>query len=105
MHVHPEGARYFVDSASRVVTDSDISQPHVHDIITSATEEVYRRLSEHKTLNASDIELYLKVEDPGRRLCMYYFVDHSTRMEFWLEAMSTQNPHFGSPCSMTQLGM
>ncbi|KAK1225099.1 hypothetical protein PQX77_011968 [Marasmius sp. AFHP31] len=86
-YVHPEGQLYFArDSPLRIVTEADLYEPqtlaqvlHWSKHIEMLVEEKEMPLSEH-------IELFILIEDDG---CSYYFIDHLTRTQFWLEEYET----------------
>lgn len=45
-------------------------------------------LAQKSAMVSDDLELFIQIEEDD---CAYYFVDHSTRTEFWLEAFSTED--------------
>ena len=85
---HPlfKGQTYYYHPGWRIVTESDIESPIVLDILRSALAILEGRLIERNiTLPQSSegsFEIDVSQHPP---LVKYYFVDHSTRTEFWLE--------------------
>ncbi|TFK26155.1 hypothetical protein FA15DRAFT_667833 [Coprinopsis marcescibilis] len=86
-HVHPEGQVYFCRMAQfTAVTDAHLSKDEVANKITKWISHIEKQAL-HKSFNlSSSVELYLQLEDDD---CNYYFVDHSTRTLFWLDAFET----------------
>lgn len=91
-HVHPEGARYFVNAEKKVVTDSDIQDTEVLDLIDRGIV-LFNKLAEGSDVPLSeDRELYIRaVTDEGDAHCRYYFVDHSCQKEAWLHEIDSDD--------------
>lgn len=90
MHIHPEGARYFVHEAKHVYTDADASNEK-HEDITRALAHVEQKMkvSHGKQHNwpSEDEDLVLEcISDDGNNPRWgYYFVDHKHQAIFWME--------------------
>ncbi|ETW77463.1 hypothetical protein HETIRDRAFT_327180 [Heterobasidion irregulare TC 32-1] len=90
MHIHPEGARYFVHEAKHVCTDADASNEK-HEDITRALAHVEQKMkvSHGKQHNwpSEDEDLVLECisDDENNPRWGYYFVDHKHQAIFWME--------------------
>lgn len=69
----------------------------------SGWSRIIENLVVQKHIVLSDnVELFLQIEDDD---CAYYFVDHATRTEFWLEELNTDDlniPAVVSPSHLRQ---
>ncbi|KAH8101124.1 hypothetical protein BXZ70DRAFT_934529 [Cristinia sonorae] len=98
--VHPEGSYYFVrNSQPRVVTEANLRKPEIQKKIADWLDDI------NTFLTANDIQLPPTVEltlDPSEDLedCAYYFVDHASRIEFWVDPVSTDQ--LGMRTSMSE---
>lgn len=59
-------------------------------------------LAQRSATVSDDLELFIQIEGDD---CAYYFVDHSTRTEFWLEAFSTEDLNMFPVVSPSHLSM
>ncbi|KAJ7191516.1 hypothetical protein B0H12DRAFT_752089 [Mycena haematopus] len=89
---HPEGGLYFVHAEHRIFTDAYLYDPAAFVQITSAVDQLLARVEVQQLLSTDsshiDIVLDLMTESPDNDECGYYFVDHSARIIFWLEAFN-----------------
>ncbi|KAH7909163.1 hypothetical protein BJ138DRAFT_1102917 [Hygrophoropsis aurantiaca] len=91
IHVHPEGAEYFLCESTRTYTEVDICDPEIlHDIqgFSNTLHESLRLFVIEKDLNVelNKIELVLEpTEDEFGTICCYYFINHRARCLFWLQ--------------------
>lgn len=46
-------------------------------------------------------ELYVQLEEDGG--CLYYFIDHASRTQFWIESVDTYNMEIWAPVSQSNL--
>ncbi|KAF9031141.1 hypothetical protein BDP27DRAFT_1409897 [Rhodocollybia butyracea] len=79
-YTHPEGQLYFHrNSELQITTEAYLYSPEI--------------LVKKKNIPISNaLELYLMIEDTG---CAYYFVDHASQSQFWLEQV--QSDELGIP--------
>ncbi|KAJ7078323.1 hypothetical protein B0H15DRAFT_1001402, partial [Mycena belliarum] len=99
--VHPEGQLYFYcDGPLRVVTEAYLYHPKTLENVCIWIDHIQDLLSGAKTAISGDIELFIKLEGED---CAYYFVDHSTRTQFWLENSNTEELDLLPVISMSQL--
>ncbi|KAJ7255766.1 hypothetical protein C8J57DRAFT_599190 [Mycena rebaudengoi] len=88
-HVHPEGKLYFAFTGSlRVVTEDYMYQSAVLERVCAWILYIEARLAEKKVQISSEIELFIKTDASN---CDYYFVDHATRSQVWLDICNTQD--------------
>ncbi|TFY82261.1 hypothetical protein EWM64_g1751 [Hericium alpestre] len=86
---HPEGGLYFYDSERHIFTDAYVYDP----LIADEAEQFIAHLDEILKLYSKSLppnyELVLEIEpwDDGEFQLMwgYYYIDHDTRSQFWLE--------------------
>ncbi|KAK0220251.1 hypothetical protein IW262DRAFT_1383573 [Armillaria fumosa] len=97
-HVHPEGQLYFrLDAPCSVVTEAYLYHAATMAKVDHWTKKIETLLEEKKISVSSDVELFIKIEEDD---CAYYFVNHATRTEFWLDAIETDSlglPDVASP--------
>jgi len=80
--IHPEGSIYFYrNSGLRVVTGS--YNPETTENISAWVIELEERASKKGFVFTDHTELFLQLDGND---CNYYFVDHSVRTLFWLDA-------------------
>ncbi|KNZ78327.1 hypothetical protein J132_01107 [Termitomyces sp. J132] len=83
VHVQPEGQRYFFkDTDIRIVSMNNVYDPKVLEKIDYWTEKLMDILDKQAFSLSDDIELFLQIEGVD---CHYYFVNHRTHVEFWLD--------------------
>ncbi len=101
-HVHPEGQLYFRrDAPFAVVTEAYLY--HAENMVKVAlwTKKIESLLDEKNISVTGNMELFMKIEDDD---CAYYFIDHATRTEFWLDAIETDAlglPDVASPSHLS----
>ncbi|KAJ6612339.1 hypothetical protein B0H10DRAFT_2192478 [Mycena sp. CBHHK59/15] len=101
VHVHPEGKLYFSRSGPlRVVTEDYMYQSSTSESVCYWIECIEDILSKKKVTISRDIELFIKIKEND---CAYYFVDHSTRIQFWLEDHNTVDLGLPPVISASQL--
>ncbi|KAF5379101.1 hypothetical protein D9615_005891 [Tricholomella constricta] len=87
-HVHPEGQLYFYRHAElRVVTEAYIYAPQIMEKVIHWVREIEALLLRKQVVLSDDIELFLQIDDND---CAYYFIDHLSHTEFWLDAADTE---------------
>lgn len=101
--IHPEGARYYVNSLMNVVTDSNIGMREIFDKIVKGLGEFQSLVSNHLGNIPKSSELYIKLDDTEENQCDYYLVDHDTRTEFWLQPLTAADLGLQQTCSATHL--
>jgi len=91
--VHPEGKRYHVMHGHlfRVVTEDDVLDSEVSLQLSSAVCGLEKAASRINLSNPTSIELFVGLchNDDGLA-CRYYFIDHASKTQFWLENLSTE---------------
>ncbi|KAJ7655927.1 hypothetical protein B0H17DRAFT_1185971 [Mycena rosella] len=99
--VHPEGQLYFYrDGPLRVVTEAYLYRTETHKNMCFWIDRIQEILASTETAVSRDIELFIKLEGDN---CAYYFVDHATRTQFWLECSSTEELGLPPVISISQL--
>ncbi|KAF7316413.1 hypothetical protein MIND_00160100 [Mycena indigotica] len=82
-HVHPEGQLYFSRTGSpRVVTEAYMYRKDVLENVLCWTKRIEDIALQRNFPLSPQIELFLKLEEED---CAYYFVDHSTLAQTWME--------------------
>ncbi|KAJ7086209.1 hypothetical protein C8R44DRAFT_821165 [Mycena epipterygia] len=87
-HQHPEGALYFMHPKTRTFTDANLYDDVVLARIMSCIAAL--RLKKAKAsledfAQNVDVVLDINEDEPENIKCGYYFVDHSSRIPFWLD--------------------
>ncbi|KAH7913126.1 hypothetical protein BJ138DRAFT_679834 [Hygrophoropsis aurantiaca] len=91
LHIHPEGAQYFLCEHTRTYTEVDICDLDIFYDIQRFAYTLHESLhlfieEKHLDLNLDEVELVLEpTEDEFGTLCCYYFVNHRERCFFWLQ--------------------
>ncbi|KZT02690.1 uncharacterized protein LAESUDRAFT_815120 [Laetiporus sulphureus 93-53] len=103
-HIHPEGARYYVNSSEFVpiVTDASIVKPEIFQQLFASIENVRILAGNCGFTLPATCELYLHVEE-GRQGCRYYLVDHDTQTEFWLQEVQSESLNLPDATSIEHL--
>ncbi|KAG6889131.1 hypothetical protein C0995_003491 [Termitomyces sp. Mi166 len=84
VHVQPEGQRYFFKEADiRIVTMDNVYDSKVLEKIDYWTKKVMDILEKQVFALSDDVELFLQIDGND---CAYYFVNHRTHIEFWLDS-------------------
>ncbi|KAJ7798955.1 hypothetical protein B0H14DRAFT_2904551 [Mycena olivaceomarginata] len=100
-HIHPEGQLYFCREGSfRVVTEAYLYRPETLDQVTRWIKKIEDLMANKNFPVSGQLELFIKIEDED---CAYYFVDHATRAESWLEDIDTDNLGLPPVVSLSQL--
>lgn len=102
MHIHPEGAKFYVNSLINVVTDSNITMPDIHDKIARGIRGVQNLLSTTLGYLSKQTELYISAETEENQ-CDYYFIDHDNQTEFWAESMNAAHLGLEQACSLPHI--
>ncbi|GLB42354.1 hypothetical protein LshimejAT787_1103690 [Lyophyllum shimeji] len=88
-HVHPEGQLYFYRQAAlRIVTEAYIYDRDTMEKLTYWIKEIEDLIPRKQILLTDDVELFLQIEGDD---CAYYFVDHRSRTQFWLDVVDTDD--------------
>jgi len=89
-HSHPEGNVYFVrNTIPRVVTDAHMWASETQEVVAQWIDVMDGVLRKMDIRITEYVELYLKLVQGGEA-CEYYFVNHETRVEFWLEPVDVE---------------
>ncbi|KAJ7513100.1 hypothetical protein B0H11DRAFT_1948656 [Mycena galericulata] len=100
-HIHPEGQLYFARQGSlRVVTEAYLYHAETLKNVCLWIDYIQNLFLGKSTSVPEETELFIKLEEDG---CAYYFVDHSTRTQFWLENSSTEQLGLPAVISTSQL--
>ncbi|KAJ7713702.1 hypothetical protein B0H16DRAFT_1667299 [Mycena metata] len=102
-HVHPEGQIYFSRRGSpSVVTEAYLYQPETLDKVTHWIKKI-EDIAAGKNFPISEhLELFIKIEGEG---CAYYFVDHNTRAQSWMDDIDTDALGLPPVVSVSQLNL
>lgn len=87
----PEGQCYFVRDMGcgpRIVTDAYIHRPEIMEDIAYWSSHIEDQLVSKNMVVSDATELFLTLDGVD---CMYYFVDHNTRTEFWMDQYETDD--------------
>ncbi|KAF5337493.1 hypothetical protein D9758_013591 [Tetrapyrgos nigripes] len=88
-HVHPEGQLYFArEGPLRVVTEVYMYNQDLMNKVLSWVSRIEALLEEKKFPLSEGIELFVMLEEDD---CLYYFVNHTTREQFWLEEVQSED--------------
>jgi len=104
-YVHPEGQTYFYRGAGlRVVTEACLYRPEIMDKVSTWIRSIEDALRIKGVTPSATTELFL---EPYKSLksCGYYFVDHTTRSEFWIDQVSTEILQLQPVVSISHLKM
>ncbi|KAJ7645190.1 hypothetical protein DFH06DRAFT_1096919 [Mycena polygramma] len=100
-HVHPEGQLYFFhDGPLRVVTEANIHCPDTMENVGRWIKHIEALLSDVEIQISEDFELFVEIDGEN---CAYYFVDHATCAQFWLESSDTDRLGLQQVSSASQL--
>ncbi|KAJ6597321.1 hypothetical protein B0H10DRAFT_2167688 [Mycena sp. CBHHK59/15] len=102
-HIHPEGQLYFYRQGSpAVVTEAYLYRPETLDKVTRWIKKI-EDIARDKNFPISDhLELFIKVEEED---CAYYFVDHATHTQSWMEDIGTDDLGLPPVVSVSQLNI
>ncbi|KAG6889130.1 hypothetical protein C0995_003490 [Termitomyces sp. Mi166 len=100
-HIHPEGQPYFFKNATiRVVTEAYVYDPNVMEKIEHWIKVVEDSLPQKQIVLSDDVELFLEIEEND---CLYYFIDHHSHTQFWLDTLETNEMGIEPVTSLTHL--
>lgn len=90
-HVNPEGSRYFVNNSGTfaIVTDTPIRSQELWLKLFQGIQSVHALIENAKLCLQPTSELYIRVCG-NNSVYDYYFVDHETQTEFWLEDVNAE---------------
>ncbi|KAE9407931.1 hypothetical protein BT96DRAFT_954259 [Gymnopus androsaceus JB14] len=84
-YTHPEGQLYFHRNAMlQITTDAYLYSPEILDKVLYWAKTIEALLEEKNIPLSNTIELFILIEDDD---CAYYFIDHASRSQFWLEPL------------------
>jgi len=85
-HVNPEGARYYVKITGSlcIVTDVSLRNENICEKLKTAVSRIFSLVEAIEFKLPKDCELYIHVKEESVA-CSYYFIDHTSRTEFWLQ--------------------
>ena len=89
----------------RIVTEAYIYDPDTMLKVSEWARVIQEQISQKNILLSDDIELFIQIEGTD---CAYYFANHSTRTEFWLEELDTDDlglPAVVSPSHLRQFAL
>lgn len=102
-YTHPEGQLYFYrNSVPRIVTEAYIYHPDIMAKVGGWSRTIEELIAQKHIVLSDNIELFLQIDDND---CAYYFVDHATRTEFWLDALNTDDLGISAVASPSHLRM
>jgi len=100
--IHPEGIKYYYHPVRRIITDSNIKNEHILQVVYRALTLLDMRLNAQGLILPPTTEVTLEVDlnlgstdeagnttENGPPIVKYYFVDHAQKTEFWLEKTTT----------------
>ncbi|KAF7424488.1 hypothetical protein PC9H_009795 [Pleurotus ostreatus] len=86
-YAHPEGQLYFCrHSTPVIVTEAYLYNSENMRRVATWLTLIEALCEERQVVIHSGVELFLQLEESG---CAYYFVDHLSRTEFWLDQFDT----------------
>ncbi|KAJ7037864.1 hypothetical protein C8F04DRAFT_1090440 [Mycena alexandri] len=102
-HIHPEGQIYFSRRGSPgVVTEAYLYRPETLDKVTHWIKKIEDIAADKNFPVSEHLELFIKIEGEG---CAYYFVDHNTRAQSWMEDIDTDALGLPPVVSVSQLNL
>ncbi|EGN92905.1 hypothetical protein SERLA73DRAFT_156742 [Serpula lacrymans var. lacrymans S7.3] len=105
--IHPEGQRYYYCDGLklRVVTEENMDDPHVATAVSFCVKWIEDTLWQRNIELPDSAELFLQLEDTQENSCSYYFVDHASRTEFWIDKMDTESLDMDPVVSASHLNL
>lgn len=80
---------YYYDSARRIYTDADLTNPSTLSAIDAFADQIYNDAKANpKVVITNKTELV--IEDINKYTCGYYFVEQDTRCIFWLDRFDAE---------------
>ncbi|KAJ7664313.1 hypothetical protein B0H17DRAFT_1091939 [Mycena rosella] len=102
-HIHPEGQLYFCrDGSPRVVTEAYLYRPETLCKVTGWIKKIEDIVADKSFPLSDQVELFIKIEGED---CAYYFVDHATRAQTWIEETGTYDLGLPPVVSLSQLNI
>ncbi|KAJ6473316.1 hypothetical protein DFH09DRAFT_1057753 [Mycena vulgaris] len=102
-HIHPEGQLYFcLDGSLRVVTEAYLYRPQTLDKVTRWIKKIEDIVADKSFPISDQVELFIKIEGED---CAYYFVNHTTRAQSWMEDIDTDELGLPPVVSLSQLNI
>ncbi|KAJ6595727.1 hypothetical protein DFH09DRAFT_1135426 [Mycena vulgaris] len=102
-HIHPEGQLYFCrDGSPRVVTEAYLYRPETLGKVTRWIKKIEDTVADKSFPISDQVELFIKIEGED---CAYYFVDHATRAQSWIEDIDTDELGLPPVVSLSQLNI
>ncbi|KAJ7485399.1 hypothetical protein FB451DRAFT_1082841 [Mycena latifolia] len=85
--LHPEGAQYFFNEATRVFTDANLFDNESFMFINNTMHTIHKFLRAHNVQLDPDVDLVLDeyLYADQSKGCQYYFVNHKDRCVFWMD--------------------
>lgn len=79
---------YFVRHTSpKIVTNAYMLDSTIQAEVLEAIEVVDEKVADHKAALSDTVEVYINLD--GDNTCGYYLIDHSLRVQFWLDEVDT----------------
>ncbi|KAF7364603.1 hypothetical protein MVEN_00329500 [Mycena venus] len=91
-----------VKARFEVVTEAYLYRPETLDKVTHWIKKIEDLMADKKIPVSGQLELFIKIEDED---CAYYFVDHASRAESWLEGIDTDDLGLPPVVSLSQLNI
>ncbi|KAF7355801.1 hypothetical protein MVEN_00908200 [Mycena venus] len=102
-HIHPEDQLYFYRQGPfQVVTEEYLYHLETLEKVTRWIERIDDLIASKNFPVSDQLELFIKMEDED---CAYYFVDHATQAEAWLEDIDTDDLGLPPVVSLSQLNI
>ncbi|KAF7325836.1 hypothetical protein MKEN_00434300 [Mycena kentingensis (nom. inval.)] len=102
-HTHPEGQLYFARAGSpRVVTEAYLYDKRTLESVLCWVKQIEDRASAADFALSDSLELFVKLEEDD---CAYYFVDHATRAQFWMDDVDTEELGLPDVVSISHLNL
>ncbi|KIM76728.1 hypothetical protein PILCRDRAFT_640817 [Piloderma croceum F 1598] len=106
-YTHPEGQVYFYHASElRVVTEANIYCPDVMDQVVYWAQWLKDRCCSEGISLSNDVELFIQLNKSEPDHCAYYFIEHGTRTQFWIDNTDTEAlglPHTVSTACIEEL--
>ena len=101
-HIHPEGQLYFFkDAAIRAVTEAYVYDRNVMEMVEYCIKAIENSLAQKQLVLSDNVELFIQIEGDD---CYYYFINHHSYTEFWLDPLETSEIGIDPVASPTHLG-
>ena len=80
---------FYRDSALRVVTSAYLYRPDMMEKIAFWVKRLEDRCHNEGLSLSNEVELFLQLDETEPDNCAYYFIDHKTRTQFWINNRDT----------------